>query len=53
MADRDPADELEMTIPAVLARENFGGALEYLRLLPDPMKMQVPSGMVQSLLEPY
>jgi hypothetical protein len=47
------ADQLEMTIVAELALENFDGAMRYLRLMPDEMRLQALLRIVQSLVQSY
>jgi hypothetical protein len=47
------ADQLEMAIVAELALENFGGAMRYVRLMPDEMKLQALLRIVQSLVQSY
>ncbi len=47
------ADQLEMTIVAQLALENFDGALRYVGLMPDELKVQALLRIVQSLVQNY
>jgi hypothetical protein len=47
------ADQLEMAIIAELAVEDFGGALRFVRMMPDEMKIQMLLRIVQSLLQSF
>ncbi len=44
------ADQLEMAIIAELALDNFDGAMKYLRLMPDDLKLQALLRIVQTLI---
>ncbi len=46
-------DQLEMAIVAELALENFDGALRYVRLMPDELKVPALLRIVQSLVQSY
>lgn len=47
------ADQLEMAIVAELALQNFDGALRYVRLMPDELKLHALLRIVQSLIQSY
>jgi hypothetical protein len=47
------ADQLEMAFVAELALDNFDGALKYLRLMPDDLKLQALLQIVQTLIQPF
>jgi hypothetical protein len=47
------ADQLERAIIAERALDNFNGALKYLRLMPDDMKLQALLQIVQTLIQPF
>jgi hypothetical protein len=47
------ADQLERAIIAERALDNFNGALNYLRLMPDDMKLQALLQIVQTLMQLY
>ncbi|MBZ5499230.1 MAG: hypothetical protein LAP85_22760 [Acidobacteriia bacterium] len=47
------ADQLEMALVAELALDNFDGALRYVRLMPDDMRLQALLRIVQSLSQSY
>ncbi len=47
------ADQLEMAIVAELAVENFDGAMRYVRLMSDEMKLQALLRIVQTLAQSY
>jgi hypothetical protein len=47
------ADQLEMAIIAELALDNFDGAMKYLRLMPDDLRLQALLRIVQTLVQPF
>jgi hypothetical protein len=47
------ADQLEMTIIAWRALDNFDGALKYLRPMSDDLRLQALLRIVQTLLQPF
>ena len=47
------ADQLEMAIIAELALDNFDGAMKYLRLMPDDLRLQALLRIVQTLIQPF
>jgi hypothetical protein len=47
------ADQLEMAIVAELALQNFSGAMRYVRLMPEEMKLQALLRIVQTLVQSY
>ncbi len=50
---RGMSDQLELTIVAQLALSSFDSTMSYLRLLPDPMKLQALVRIIQSLSQSY
>jgi hypothetical protein len=47
------ADQLEMAIVAELALDNFDGAMKYLRLMTDDLRLQALLRIVQTLMQPF
>ena len=47
------ADQLEMSLVAELALENFEGARSYVRLMPDELRLQALLRIIQNLAQSY
>ncbi len=47
------ADQLEMSIVAELALQNFSGAMRYVRLMPEDVKLQALLRIIQTLMQPF
>ena len=52
-AGSSPADQLEMALVAELAPDHFDGAMRYVRLMPDEMRLAALLRIVQSLSQSY